>query len=414
MPDPSPSSTPAEPLTAALICAAGEGLRAGDGAPKQFREVAGRPVLALAAQAFLDHPRIGRVQIVIGRDQRAPYETAMADLARHPKLAPPAEGGASRQTSVRAGLEALAQGMPDLVLVHDAARPFASADLISRAIDAAADSGAAVPVAPVVDTVCAVSDDGARGETLDRATLRALQTPQSFRFAELRAAHARAAQEGRDDFTDDGALFAWAGGRVTLFHGESRNVKLTTADQFSEELLRRAGAEFLARGDVRTGTGFDVHAFAPGDHVTLGGIRVPHEAGLSGHSDADVALHALTDAILGALGDGDIGAHFPPSDPKWKGADSSLFLADAAARVLAAGGAIAHLDLTIIGEAPKVGPHREAMRARIAEIAGVPVGRVGVKATTTERLGFTGRREGLAALASATIRLPFREAFWTP
>jgi 2-C-methyl-D-erythritol 4-phosphate cytidylyltransferase/2-C-methyl-D-erythritol 2,4-cyclodiphosphate synthase len=399
------------PTVAALICAAGAGSRAGGATPKQFRSIGDRPVVAAAAMAFLDHPRVDRLAIVIGAGQRAAYDEAMASFANHPKLCAAGAGGASRQASVRAGLETLRADAPDIVLIHDAARPFASAALISRAITACAKTGGAVPATPVTDTVCAVSPGGLRGETLDRSRLRTLQTPQAFRYADLVAAHEKAAREGRKDFTDDGALFAWAGGQVALFDGESRNVKLTTPDQFDDELMRRAGAEFLARGDVRTGTGFDVHAFAPGDHVTLCGIRVPHEAGLSGHSDADVALHALTDAVLGALGDGDIGAHFPPSDPRWKGQDSALFLEDAARRVQAAGGVIAHLDLTIIGEAPKVGPHREAMRARVAEIAGVPVGRVGVKATTTERLGFAGRREGLAALACATIRLPFREEF---
>jgi 2-C-methyl-D-erythritol 4-phosphate cytidylyltransferase/2-C-methyl-D-erythritol 2,4-cyclodiphosphate synthase len=395
---------------AVLICAAGSGLRAGPGEAKQFRLVGGRPMVAAAALPFLRHPRVTEVRIVIGADQAAPYAEAMAGLADE-RLAPPAIGGASRQQSVRAGLESMAASPPDLVLVHDAARPYVGRELIDRAIAAAEADGGAVPAVAMVDTVCVADADGARGETLDRSRLRALQTPQAFRYADLRAAHARAAAEGRDDFTDDGALFAWAGHRVALFQGEAGNLKLTTPDQFSDDLFRRAGAEFLARGDVRTGSGFDVHAFGPGDHVMLGGVRVPHDFGLSGHSDADVALHALTDAILGALADGDIGAHFPPSDQKWKGADSAMFLADAVARVRAAGGVVAHLDLTVIGEAPKVGSHRDAIRARIAEIAGVAVGRVGVKATTTERLGFAGRREGLAALASATIRLPYREDF---
>lgn len=410
MTDAAPQTQKPRPSVAALICAAGSGSRAGDGPPKQFRDVSGRPMIALAAKVFLEHPAVDRVLIVIGPGQRGTYEAAMSGLIG-PKLLAPAEGGATRQSSVKAGLDALAGDAPEMVLVHDAARPFASAALIDRAIDAARAAGAAVPGVPVVDTVCAVDGAGGRGDTLDRTTLRALQTPQGFRFHDLLAAHARAEREGRDDFTDDGALITWAGGRVAIFEGEARNVKLTTPDQFSDEVLRRAGAEFLARGDVRTGSGFDVHAFAPGDHVTLGGIRIPHEAGLSGHSDADVALHALTDAVLGALADGDIGAHFPPSDMRWKGQDSALFLADAARRVREAGGVIAHLDLTIVGESPKIGPHRQAMRARIAEIAGVAIGRVAVKATTTERLGFAGRREGLAALASATVRLPFREEF---
>lgn len=393
---------------AALLCAAGEGLRAGAGEPKQFRSLGGRSMLAAAAAAFLDHPAVSEVRAVIGAGHGSRYEAATAEFDS-PRLGPPVVGGETRQDSVRAGLEALASAPPDIVLIHDAARPFASAALIDRAIREAVIHGGAVPGVPVVDTICVADSDGARGETHDRARLRALQTPQAFRYADLRAAHARAAAEERRDFTDDGALHAWAGHRVVVFEGEPRNVKLTTPEQFDDDLLRRLGAELLARGDVRIGTGFDVHAFAPGDHVTIGGVKVPHDFGLSGHSDADVVLHALTDAVLGALGDGDIGAHFPPSDARWKGADSAQFLEDAVARVRIAGGVLSHLDVTVIGEAPKVGPHREAMRARIAAIAGVAVGRVGVKATTTERLGFAGRREGLAALASATIRLPFRD-----
>ncbi|GBD47262.1 2-C-methyl-D-erythritol 2,4-cyclodiphosphate synthase [Methylopila sp. Yamaguchi] len=365
-------------------------------------------MLAVAARLFLDHPDVAELRVIIGPGHDDHYHEAMAPWFGHPKLGAPVLGGATRQASVHAGLQALDHGV-DVVLVHDAARPFASSALVSRAIAAAYAHGGAVPGVAVIDTVCAVAADGERGATIDRAGARALQTPQAFRHGSLLAAHARAAAEGREDFTDDGALYAWAGHRVVVFEGEARNVKLTTAEQFDDDLLRRAGAEFLARGDVRTGTGFDVHAFAEGDHVTIGGVKVPHGFGLSGHSDADVVLHALTDAVLGALGDGDIGAHFPPSDPTWKGADSAQFLEDAVARVRAAGGVVAHLDVTVVGEAPKVGPHREAMRARIAEIAGVAVGRVGVKATTTERLGFAGRREGLAAMASATIRLPFKD-----
>ena len=410
--EPSVGSSGGNPTVAALICAAGAGARTGFAEPKQYRDLGGgQPMLTETARVFLAHPRIAHLRIVIGEGQLGRYEEAIAPLRGSRKLGPPATGGATRQASVRAGLAALAGTPPDIVLIHDAARPFASAALIERAIEAAAATGGATPGAPVTDTICFVTDTGARGETLDRARARLLQTPQAFRYAELVAAHERAAAEGRDDFTDDGALFAWAGHEVAMFDGEARNVKLTTPDQFDDALLRRAGAAFLAQGDVRTGSGFDVHAFGPGDHVMLGGVRVPHDFGLIGHSDADVALHALTDAILGALADGDIGAHFPPSDPAWKGAASDQFMADAVRRVRAAGGAVAHLDLTIIGESPKIGPHREAIRTRIAEIAGMPLGRVAVKATTTERLGFAGRREGLAALASATIRLPFREGF---
>jgi 2-C-methyl-D-erythritol 4-phosphate cytidylyltransferase/2-C-methyl-D-erythritol 2,4-cyclodiphosphate synthase len=393
---------------AALICAAGAGVRAGGDLPKQYLDLGGETMLAAAARAFLDHGRVDHVAVVIGPEHEALYEGA---LPSHRKLLPPAVGGATRQASVRAGLAALEGSAPDIVLVHDAARPFASVGVIDRAIDAGVASGGAVPATAITDTICVADEDNSRGQTLDRSLLRALQTPQAFRYADLVAAHAKAAREGRDDFTDDGALFAWAGGRVALFEGETRNLKLTTPDQFDDEALRRAGRAFLALGDVRTGLGFDVHAFGPGDHVIIGGVAIPHPYGLAGHSDADVALHALTDAVLGALGDGDIGAHFPPSDMKWKGAESGQFLAEACRLVRAAGGVIAHLDLTIIGESPKIGPHRDPMRARIAEIAGVPLSRVAVKATTTERLGFAGRREGLAAMASATIRLPLTEGF---
>ena len=241
--------------------------------------------------------------------------------------------------------------------------------------------------------------------TVDRSELRAVQTPQAFAFAELLDAHRKAAKEGRDDFTDDAALAEWAGLKVMTFEGEAENVKLTTDGDFA----RAEAVKLAALSDVRTGFGFDVHGFAAGDHVTLGGVRIPHPRGLSGHSDADVVLHALVDAILGALADGDIGVHFPPSDPQWRGASSDRFLAFAVERVRARGGRIAHLDVTVVCEAPRIGPHRDAMRARIAEIAGVPIERVAVKATTSEKMGFTGRSEGMAAFANATVRMPWRE-----
>jgi 2-C-methyl-D-erythritol 4-phosphate cytidylyltransferase/2-C-methyl-D-erythritol 2,4-cyclodiphosphate synthase len=305
---------------------------------------------------------------------------------------------------VRAGLEALAAHAPDIVLIHDAARPFVTAAVISRAIVAARAHGAAIPVVPVTDTIKEVDGTGHVAGTPDRTRLRLAQTPQAFRFAPLLAAHRRAAAEGRHDFTDDAALAEWAGLTVATFEGDAANMKLTTAEDFTREDARL----MAALGDVRSGTGFDVHAFAGGDHVMLCGVRVPHSHGLAGHSDADVGLHALVDAILGALAEGDIGAHFPPSDPQWKGAPSDRFLLHACDRVRAHGGIIAHLDVTLICEAPKVGPHRDAMRARIAAITGIGVERVSVKATTTEKLGFAGRREGIAAQAVATLRLPWR------
>jgi 2-C-methyl-D-erythritol 4-phosphate cytidylyltransferase/2-C-methyl-D-erythritol 2,4-cyclodiphosphate synthase len=384
---------------AALLLAAGRGLRSGPGIPKQYRDIDHSSALRQSLSRFLAHPGIGHVLPVIHPEDRALFEKTTAGLA----CPTPVAGGATRQSSVLAGLTALEKRAPDLVLVHDAARPFASVALIDRAIAAGQKTGAAVPGLAVSDTVKEVDDKGHVQRTLDRARLRSVQTPQAFDFKTLLAAHRKAHDAGRDDFSDDAALMEWAGHRVTIFEGESTNMKLTTPDDF-------ARANDLARarlGDIRTGFGFDVHAFGPGDHVMLGGLRIPFERGLAGHSDADVGLHTLVDAILGALADGDIGQHFPPSDPAWKGAASDRFLEFAVNRVAERHGMIAHLDLTIVCEMPKIGPHRDAIRARIAEIASLDPGRVAVKATTSEKLGFTGRGEGIAAYATATIRLPW-------
>ncbi|HML11659.1 MAG TPA: bifunctional 2-C-methyl-D-erythritol 4-phosphate cytidylyltransferase/2-C-methyl-D-erythritol 2,4-cyclodiphosphate synthase [Xanthobacteraceae bacterium] len=385
---------------AAVVVAAGRGLRAGGDMPKQYRQLAGEPVIRTSLRLFAHHPEVALVQPVIHPDDGARFSAATADL----KLLPPVFGGATRQASVRAGLEALAPLRPDLVLIHDAARPYASAALVSRAIAAVAATGAAVPVMPVADTVKSIDASGRVIEaTLDRTKLRTVQTPQVFAFAPALEAHRRAAASGLADFTDDAALAEWAGLKVAVFAGEAGNLKLTTA----EDVARAERDHAIALADTRTGSGFDVHKFAPGDHVMLGGVKIPHDCGVTGHSDADVALHALTDALLGALAEGDIGMHFPPSDPQWGGASSDRFLAFAVERVRARGGRIAHLDLTIVCEAPRVGPHRDAMRARIAAIAGIAIDRVGVKATTSEQLGFTGRGEGIAAMATATVRLPW-------
>ncbi|HEV3184608.1 MAG TPA: bifunctional 2-C-methyl-D-erythritol 4-phosphate cytidylyltransferase/2-C-methyl-D-erythritol 2,4-cyclodiphosphate synthase [Xanthobacteraceae bacterium] len=385
---------------AAVVVAAGRGLRAGGEMPKQYRRLAGEPAIRASLRLFAQHPEVSMVQPVIHPDDGARFGAAAADL----KLLAPVFGGATRQASVRAGLEAVAPLRPDLVLIHDAARPYASAALVTRAIAAVAATGAAVPVMPLADTIKSVDATGRLIEaTLDRAILRTVQTPQAFAFAPVLAAHRRAAASGREDFTDDAALAEWAGLKVAAFDGEARNVKLTTA----EDVARAEREHAAALADTRTGSGFDVHAFAAGDHVMLAGVRIPHDRGLTGHSDADVALHALTDAVLGALAEGDIGAHFPPSDPQWRGASSDRFLAFAVERVRGRGGRIAHLDLTIVCEAPRVGPHRDAMRARIAAIAGLDLARVAVKATTSERLGFTGRGEGIVAMATATVRLPW-------
>jgi 2-C-methyl-D-erythritol 4-phosphate cytidylyltransferase / 2-C-methyl-D-erythritol 2,4-cyclodiphosphate synthase len=388
-------------IVAAVVVAGGRGLRAGGNRPKQYRELGGVPVIRPSLAVLASHPEIALVQPVIHPEDAPLYEAASVGL----DLQPPVFGGATRQASVRAGLEALDPHRPEIVLVHDAARPFASPALVERAIAAARKSGAAIPAIPVADTVKTVDTTGTVTGTLARDQLRIVQTPQAFRYDVLIDAHRRAQTAGRDDFTDDAALAEWAGLTVVTFEGEVGNVKLTTAEDF-----KRAEAAHLAElGDVRTGFGFDVHQFAAGDHVMLGGVRIPHEQSVTGHSDADVVLHALVDAILGALADGDIGVHFPPSDPQWRGASSDRFLAFAVERVKAHGGRIAHLDVTVVCEAPRIGPHRDAMRTRIADITGIAASRIAVKATTSEQMGFTGRREGIVAFANATVRLPWRD-----
>jgi 2-C-methyl-D-erythritol 4-phosphate cytidylyltransferase/2-C-methyl-D-erythritol 2,4-cyclodiphosphate synthase len=383
---------------AAIIVAAGRGSRAGGDVPKAYRPLGGQPMIRFSLNAFSTDPHISIVQPVIHADDRVLFDAAAGGL----DLLPPVFGGGTRQASVRAGLEALLVHRPEIVLVHDAARPFASAGLIGRAV-AAAKVTAAVPGIALSDTVKAVEAHERVAQTLDRAALRAIQTPQGFNFDALLAAHRRAAAAGREDFSDDAALMEWAGHPVTVFAGEADNVKLTVPEDFAR--AERLGLGMLP--DVRMGTGYDVHAFGDGDHVMLGGVKIPHARGLSGHSDADAPLHALVDAILGALAEGDIGVHFPPSDPQWRGAASEKFLRFAVERVQARGGMIAHLDVTVICEAPRIGPHRDIIRARIAAIAGLSLDRVAVKATTSEKLGFIGRGEGIAALATATVRLPW-------
>ena len=383
----------------ALVVAAGRGLRFGGPTPKQWLDCAGAPLLSHTLDALAAAPDLTGVCVVIHPDDAPLYDAALARSPAAAALAlPPAFGGDTRQASVRNGLEALAAHKPDIVLIHDGARPFVSPALVARAIAAAQRYGAAVPATPVTDTIKQVDGDRIVASP-DRASLRAVQTPQAFRFELILAAHRAAA---RADMTDDAAVAEAAGHPTHVFEGDPANFKVTTMSDLS------AAAERLAPAltDVRVGQGFDVHAFADGDAVWLGGVRIPHDHKLEGHSDADVVLHALCDAIYGALGDGDIGHHFPPSEEKWRGAPSSIFLEHAAARVRERGGKIAHLDVNLVCEAPRVGPHREAMRARIAEIAGITVDRVGVKATTAEKLGFVGRREGVACMALATVKLP--------
>jgi 2-C-methyl-D-erythritol 4-phosphate cytidylyltransferase/2-C-methyl-D-erythritol 2,4-cyclodiphosphate synthase len=391
---------------AAIIVAAGRGSRAGEGPPKQYRLLGGEPVLARTLTAFLQRQSIERIIVVIHPDDEALYEACIAGLPRGSadRFLPRVLGGETRQDSVMRGLEMLDETSPAIVLVHDAARPFVDGALIDRAVAAARAFGAAVPGIPVTDTIKVVDADGMVVKTPERRLLRAVQTPQAFRFDLLLAAHRKAAAAGLRSFTDDGALAEWSGLPVQVFEGDPANVKLTRQADFAiaERHLKAPSMTYV----TRMGTGFDVHAFTEGDHVWLGGIRVPHRRGVEAHSDGDVILHALTDAILGALADGDIGVHFPPSDPQWRGASSDRFLAHAAERVRARAGFIDHLDATLLCEAPRLGPYREGMRRRIAEIAGLRVDQVSLKATTTERLGFTGRGEGLAAQAAATIRLP--------
>ena len=388
---------------AALIVAAGRGVRAGGGLPKQYRMIGDRAVLARSAALFLGHPRVEHVAVVIHPDDEALYREAVEGLDG---LLPPVMGGATRQASVLAGLEALAAHAPDAVLIHDAVRPFATDDLLTRVIDALAMDRAVLAASPVADTLKRGDTDGFVAGTVSRDQLFAAETPQGFDLDVILDAHRRAAAAGIE-VTDDAALAEWAGIPVRLVAGARSNIKLTSQEDIAMADRRLQAEALLDAGETRVGTGYDVHPFTDGDAVWLGGVRIPHEKTLAGHSDADVALHALTDALLGAIAEGDIGSHFPPSDPQWRGASSDRFLAHAVSLVTARGGRIVNLDLAIVAEAPKIGPHRDAMRERIAEIAGISAGRVAVKATTNEKLGFVGRREGIAAIATATIRLPF-------
>jgi len=376
--------------TVALIVAGGRGVRAGDGLPKQYRALGGEPVIRRTIRAFLRHPGIDVVRCVIHPDDRALYAAA----AHGWPLAEPAMGRPTRQGSVRAGLEASLGSTR--VLIHDAARPMVPHDMIGRVLAALDDADGACPVLPVADTL--VRDDG---EAVQRTGVNRVQTPQGFRFGPILAAHQAAPDR---EATDDAGLARAAGLHVALVRGDEMAMKLTEAQDFA-----RAEALFAAGYIPRTGTGFDVHVFGPGDHVMLCGVRVAHEHGVLAHSDGDVGLHALTDALLGAAALGDIGQHFPPSDQRWAGAASDQFLAHAAMLVRDAGGIIDGVDVTIIAERPKVGPHRDAMRASMAAILGLLPGAVSVKATTTERLGFTGRGEGIAAQAAASIRMPVGE-----
>ena len=387
--------------TIAIIVAAGRGVRAGAGGPKQYRLLAGEAVLARTAKAFLAHKGVDAVRVIIHRDDDDLYAEAMGALLGEKKLLPPVHGGAERQDSVRLGLESLEALAPEKVLIHDAARPFIDAATISRVIDALDAAPGAIAALPVFDTIKRAGAENAIETTVSRDRLWRAQTPQGFGYKAILDAHRAAAGQ---TLTDDAAVAEAAGLRTVLVNGAPDNMKITQAEDFgmAEILLERKKTMY----EFRTGQGFDVHQFEPGDAVILCGVSIPHNAKLKGHSDADAGMHALTDAILGAISAGDIGDHFPPSDPQWKGAPSYIFLEKACELVRETGGDITHCDITIICEAPKIKPHREKMREALAAIMKMDPARVSVKATTTEELGFTGRREGIAALATATVRLP--------
>lgn len=386
---------------AAIIVAAGRGERAGRAeGPKQYRMLGGEAIIARTLKNFLEHPAIERIVIAIHKDDADLFAAAVGDL---PPTVSTAIGGKTRQESVLLALRALQDSSPDAVLIHDAVRPFVDTDLITRVIDGiAADSGS-LPVMPIVETIKRSSDTGHVSETVDRVGLHTAQTPQGFPFPTILAAHERAHQTEDREFTDDAAIAEWAGLPVKLVAGLAENVKLTWAKDIE---MAQQRAAFTAFPDVRTGNGYDVHSFEPGDHVTLCGVEIPHTRKLNGHSDADVGLHALTDALLATCGAGDIGTHFPPSDPQWKGAASRIFVEHAASIVRARGGRIANVDITLISEAPRVGPHRAAMTEALSKMLGISHDRISIKATTNEKLGFIGREEGIAAIATASVIYP--------
>ncbi|HEX6217829.1 MAG TPA: bifunctional 2-C-methyl-D-erythritol 4-phosphate cytidylyltransferase/2-C-methyl-D-erythritol 2,4-cyclodiphosphate synthase [Sphingomicrobium sp.] len=372
----------------ALIVAAGRGTRVGGDIPKQFRNVGGKPVLRWAVEALQRHPAVRSITVAVGDGQQDRAEQVLGGMERVNFVT----GGAERADSVRAGL-AVAGG--DAILVHDAARPFCPPPVIDRLVQSLEFFEGAAPVLAVGDTLART--DGELRDAVDRTGLVRVQTPQAFRLAALRDAYQRWTGPSP---TDETTVVRAAGMRVAAIEGDAALEKLTTPADFE-----RAEAMLAARFVARTGMGYDVHRFDGEGPIMLGGLAIPHSRGLAGHSDADVVLHAITDALLGASGLGDIGEHFPPSDPQWKGAGSDLFLAHAASLISDLGGMIDHVDCTVICEEPKIGPHRSTMRERVAAILGLPISRVSIKATTTEGLGFTGRREGIAAQAVASIRM---------
>lgn len=386
---------------AAVIVAGGSGLRVGGELPKQYQLIGGKPVIWWTLKAFLEHPSIAYVQSVIGAGQEEMFRAATAGF----DVPPFALGGATRQESCRLGIEACASFNPSKVLVHDAARPFVSSDLIGRVVAELEQADAVIPGLPIADTM-KFAPGGIISKTVDRSSMWFVQTPQGFSFSKILEAHRKAAREQQNGLTDDAAVAEFAGMEVRIVNGEQQNKKMTTKADVEAADIDLNLRKFVERPDVRIGQGIDFHVFAAGKSVTLCGIPIPHTHKLKGHSDADVALHALTDAILGAIGEGDIGTHFPPSDMKWKNAASSIFVEQAVALLNARDGILANVDITILAEAPKINSHIPAMKALLSPLLQISVDRIAIKATTTEKLGAIGRKEGMAAFATATVRLP--------
>lgn len=389
----------------AIIVAGGKGTRFGDNCPKQYHNIGFTSVLAATLNAFLAHDQIDQIVIVIGKDD---LKIALDHIhsVENPNNKPihTTYGGETRQLSVFSGLKYVSQNLKcSYVLIHDAVRPYLQADLISRAVESCKKHQAAIPAIPVTDTIKIIDESGYVSSTPDRSTLKAVQTPQSFSFELILKAHQSAFESNLTQFTDDAALVEWFGNKVFVFEGDPNNKKITyMTDLVPMDKSHNQPKTLL----TKTGIGFDVHAFTHGNHIWLGGIKIPYDKGLLAHSDGDVVLHALTDALLGTISEGDIGVLFPPSDPQWKNASSDIFLKEAATRVFLRGGIIDHLDVTILCETPKLGPYREEIKQRIADIISLHPNQVSIKASTTEKLGFTGRSEGIAAMCNVSVRLP--------
>jgi 2-C-methyl-D-erythritol 4-phosphate cytidylyltransferase/2-C-methyl-D-erythritol 2,4-cyclodiphosphate synthase len=386
---------------AAIIVAGGSGQRAGGLLPKQYQKVAGKPILRWTLEAFLSHPSVTCIQTVIGQGHEAFFREATEGL----DVGEPVVGGGTRQESCHAGLEACATEPPQNVLIHDAARPFLSQELITSVIHGLDHAPAVIPGLPVADTM-KFAPAGVIERTVDRQSLWFVQTPQGFHFEKILAAHRKAANEGEKLFTDDAAVAEYAKMQVHIVAGEQRNRKLTTLHDIEEANREQNQRHYDALPDIRTGHGIDFHVFEMGNAITLCGVSVPHTHKLKGHSDADVALHALTDAILGSIGERDIGQHFPPADPRWKNAPSSIFVARALELLGARGGVLSNVDINILAEAPRIAPHLDAMKSSLRELLKISSDRIAIKATTTEGMGAIGRKEGMSAQATVTVRLP--------